>query len=203
VREKISNLQWRAAGTWDRLEAFPATAIKKEPQAMWYYMKDGSQIGPVEDDEMKSLAAQGGLASSDLVWREGMVAWQPASAVPELGGSISAPALMAPDPDSITSAPPAFAHSQFSAAPGGPQGLVLPDYLPWAIAVTLLCCPPTGIASIIFANRANAAKAQGDWVTAEISTQQAKTWLIVSVVTNLAAIGLAVIMVIVGAMSGH
>ena len=42
----------------------------------WYYAKGGQQLGPVNAEGLKQLAAAGQLQPSDLVWREGMAAWR-------------------------------------------------------------------------------------------------------------------------------
>lgn len=52
--------------------------------AQWYSGRDGQQYGPFEEAQMKSMVADGRVLSSDLVWREGMPQWVPASNVPEL-----------------------------------------------------------------------------------------------------------------------
>jgi len=49
--------------------------------AEWYYGKENKQHGPVSAAELKRLAQQGQLRPSDLVWREGMDEWTPASKV--------------------------------------------------------------------------------------------------------------------------
>jgi uncharacterized RDD family membrane protein YckC len=43
----------------------------------WYYIENGKQAGPVDDAAMSRLAATGQIASSTLVWREGMAGWEP------------------------------------------------------------------------------------------------------------------------------
>lgn len=43
----------------------------------WYYGEAGQQIGPVEGTEILRLKAEGRLTAESLVWREGMLAWQP------------------------------------------------------------------------------------------------------------------------------
>lgn len=50
----------------------------------WYYLIDGEQIGPVPSTDLKELADSGVLHGSDLVWKEGMADWIPASQVPGL-----------------------------------------------------------------------------------------------------------------------
>jgi hypothetical protein len=50
----------------------------------WYYTSAGVQLGPVPEETLRSLAASGRLLASDMVWKEGMPAWQPAGSVPGL-----------------------------------------------------------------------------------------------------------------------
>lgn len=49
--------------------------------AQWYYSVRGTRIGPVEDAELKTLAASGKIKPDDLIWREGMEDWRPARSV--------------------------------------------------------------------------------------------------------------------------
>jgi hypothetical protein len=58
--------------------------------AQWYYSKGGEQKGPVEQQELQRLLSSGEVKSSDLVWRDGLANWQPASQVPELAATASA-----------------------------------------------------------------------------------------------------------------
>jgi len=41
----------------------------------WYYEKNGAQQGPVTEEVLKSLVVEGELATSNLVWRQGMADW--------------------------------------------------------------------------------------------------------------------------------
>jgi hypothetical protein len=45
----------------------------------WYYAKDGEKLGPITAAQLKALASSSELAPSDLIWREGMPEWTPAS----------------------------------------------------------------------------------------------------------------------------
>jgi hypothetical protein len=63
-----------------------------------------------------------------------------------------------------------------------------PNYLPWAILSTVLCCLPLGVASIVFANQVNTKYATGDYAGAVEASKKAKNF----------AIAAAVIGVIVG-----
>ncbi len=47
----------------------------------WHYAQSGIQVGPVSFEELKSLIASGNVASSDLVWTDGMPNWIPANSV--------------------------------------------------------------------------------------------------------------------------
>ena len=57
----------------------------------------------------------------------------------------------------------------------------VPNYLIPAIVATLLCCLPTGVASIIFATQVNGKLAAGDVDGAVASSKKAKLWLFISV----------------------
>jgi hypothetical protein len=66
-------------------------------ETLWYYARNDQQFGPVGSSELKHLAQTGGLASDDLVWRDGMPAWVPASSIkgllPEVQDTIANPDL--------------------------------------------------------------------------------------------------------------
>jgi hypothetical protein len=49
--------------------------------AEWYYIKNETQVGPIETDEISRLIASGQLSASDMVWKEGMGDWVTASKV--------------------------------------------------------------------------------------------------------------------------
>lgn len=64
----------------------------------WFYASAGVRTGPVEWETLQEMAASGRLLRSDLVWTEGMSAWQPAAWIPELlpplpDGSVPPPPL--------------------------------------------------------------------------------------------------------------
>jgi membrane protease subunit (stomatin/prohibitin family) len=51
------------------------------PSQMWYYVINGERRGPVP---VGALRADAGVTADTLVWRQGMAAWTPRRAVPEL-----------------------------------------------------------------------------------------------------------------------
>jgi len=47
--------------------------------SQWFYTQDEERMGPVSSEELKQLAESGELTADDLVWKEGMADWKPAS----------------------------------------------------------------------------------------------------------------------------
>ncbi len=50
-------------------------------EIQWWYAREEEQLGPVSPAELRRLAGSGGLAATDLVWREGMAEWAPAARI--------------------------------------------------------------------------------------------------------------------------
>lgn len=74
----------------------------------------------------------------------------------------------------------------------------LPDnYLVWSIAVTLLCCLPTGIVAIVYSSKVNSLHRNGQYQEAKDAANSAKSWIWGSV-----ALGIAIgVIAFIGAMS--
>lgn len=142
----------------------------------YYYYQNGQQIGPVDLDTLRSI----GITADTLVWTAGMPQWQPASTLPELADLFAAGygQCQPPyNPGVNTGYPPP---SGFAKEPP----ICPPNYLVWAIVVTILCCWPLGIPAIV--NAANVRKEfeRGDYAKAERSSQNAKDWTIWSAVAG-------------------
>lgn len=76
--------------------------------------------------------------------------------------------------------------------PSSPESAAnIPNYLIPAIASTVLCCPPLGIASIVFAAQVNGKIATGDIAGAMESSKKAKMFMFI-------AIGLGLVLWIIG-----
>jgi hypothetical protein len=69
-------------------------------------------------------------------------------------------------------------------APAGAATGTVPNYLVWAILVTILCFLPTGIVAIVFASQVDSKLAAGDRAGAIDASNKAKTWTIVSAVAG-------------------
>ena len=50
----------------------------------WFYTSQGLQQGPVTEIELKAMLRAGSVLPTDLVWRDGLEDWIPASEAPEL-----------------------------------------------------------------------------------------------------------------------
>lgn len=67
------------------------------------------------------------------------------------------------------------------AAPPSPP----PNYLVFAILVTIFCCLPFGIVAIVFAAQVNSKAAAGDYAGALDASKKAKTWCWVAFILGL------------------
>ncbi len=50
----------------------------------WYYTNNRQPIGPVSVEQLRQLVSRGSVQANDLVWKEGMADWVPASSVANL-----------------------------------------------------------------------------------------------------------------------
>ena len=127
---------------------------------MKYYMHiGGQQVGPYEENELPSH----GLTASTMVWREGMPDWVAASQVPELSH------LLPPSQQ-----PPSY-QPQPGYGPQQPYGAQppMPDtYMVWAVLVTVLCCLPFGIVSIVKASQVSSLYNQGRYQEAVAASEE-------------------------------
>lgn len=144
--------------------------------AQWYYLENGEQRGPISEEEILSLVAQGTVKSEDYVWNSEMSDWQPAGSVPALRSGPPVPPMPGSDVQG---------RQPYTSATRRAEGESITNYLPWAIAATILCCLPAGVASIIYSVKAGSAQQNGDMLVAQEAAGKAKTWLIVSVVVGL------------------
>lgn len=57
----------------------------------WYYLREGTQYGPVALEEIKGLISSGHLRPDTPVWHEGMAAWAAADTMPEFADAAPPP----------------------------------------------------------------------------------------------------------------
>ena len=153
---------------------------------MKYYMHiGGQQVGPYEENELPSH----GLTASTMVWREGMPDWVAASQVPELSH------LLPPSQQ-----PPSY-QPQPSYGPQQPYGArpPMPDtYMVWAVLVTVFCCLPFGIVSIVKASQVSSLYNQGRYQEAVAASEAAKKWAIWSAIAGVVISIIVIVLQIVG-----
>jgi hypothetical protein len=58
---------------------------------LWWYRKNGAQVGPVAEAEVRQYLVSGMLSGDDFVWSEGMPQWVPARQAPALGATQASP----------------------------------------------------------------------------------------------------------------
>ena len=85
--------------------------------------------------------------------------------------------------------------------PGGYGGPPPPNYLVWSILVTVLCCLPLGIVSIVFSSQVNSKWNAGDQAGAADSSRKAKQFAIWGAVIGVVVSVLYGILIFAGVVS--
>ncbi len=169
----------------------------------WYYAKNGSQLGPVEQGELLAKISSGEIAQSDMVWREGMSDWLPVSKVNELVIVARPAPTSAPAPGTAMNSP----YTPPSALPQDPvvsgSGPIIPNYLWQSIVVTIFCCWPLGIPAIVYAAKVDGLKSRGDIAGAMAASASAKNWCMIALGLGIAALVLWLVFVGVAAFSSQ
>ncbi|WP_315569652.1 CD225/dispanin family protein [Alloprevotella tannerae] len=194
-----------------------------------YYYVDGNnqQQGPIDAAQLPAF----GVTTKTLVWCEGMANWQAAGEIPELASFFAAKQPEIPVQPQMQPGTPTQPQMQQQVQPQPmninnfqqtqqpmntqppfqqPNNQQMPpqpdNYLVWAILVTVLCCLPFGVASIIYSVKVGSLYAQGDYNGAVDASQKAKKFAMIGGIGGLVFIIVYVIfMVIAGAgaaMSG-
>jgi hypothetical protein len=69
-----------------------------------------------------------------------------------------------------------------------PAVAAVPNYLVFAILVTVLCCLPFGIPAIIYAAQVNTKLQAGDFAGAQLASKNAKMWCLIAAGVGLAGV---------------
>lgn len=194
-----------------------------------YYYVDGNnqQQGPIDAAQLPAF----GVTTKTLVWCEGMANWQAAGEIPELASFFAAKQPEIPAQPQMQPGTPAQPQMQQQVQPQPmninnfqqtqqpmntqppfqqPNNQQMPpqpdNYLVWAILVTVLCCLPFGVASIIYSVKVGSLYAQGDYNGAVDASQKAKKFAMIGGIGGLVFIIVYVIFMIIAgagaAMSG-
>lgn len=78
--------------------SIPLSPLVAAEVAEWYCTQKGQRTGPVTWSQLRQLATSGELASTDMVWKNGMPTWVPASSIQNL----------LPLPHAVSSPPPSL-----------------------------------------------------------------------------------------------
>lgn len=194
-----------------------------------YYYVDGNnqQQGPIDAAQLPAF----GVTTKTLVWCEGMANWQAAGEIPELASFFAAKQPEIPVQPQMQPGTPTQPQMQQQVQPQPmninnfqqtqqpmntqppfqqPNNQQMPpqpdNYLVWAILVTVLCCLPFGVASIIYSVKVGSLYAQGDYNGAVDASQRAKKFAMIGGIGGLVFIIVYVIFMIIAgagaAMSG-
>jgi hypothetical protein len=149
----------------------------------------GQQLGVYPEETIRDMLQRGELHPDDLGWREGQGEWQPLG---QLFGPSSPPPLSSAGTRGFVKA---------HLPPPKPKNNLVP-----AILVTLFCCLPFGIASIVFASQVDSKYSGGDYAGAEASLAKSKLWMWwafgVGLVVSVIWFGLAFVGAMAGAANG-
>lgn len=141
----------------------------------------------MDEGELRERIARGELGGEDLVWRQGMEAWEPLSMHPQL--------MPLPGPPPVAAESPYQPPLVVSGSAVTRAGAEIPNYLWQSIAVTILCCWPLGIPAIIYAAKVDGLKARGELAAARAASDSAKLWCTLSV-------GCTLVVVVIGLLFG-
>ena len=96
----------------------PGLFVKGKIMSEWRYSKNGQQHGPVTSSQLKELAAAGQIGANDLVWKDGMAEWTPASSIDGLFAAGEASEVAAGEAQGAYSGQPVSAIGYYNPAAG-------------------------------------------------------------------------------------
>lgn len=83
-----------------------------------------------------------------------------------------------------------------------PPAAAVPNYLVFAILATVFCCLPAGVPAIVYAAQVNGKLQMGDVAGAQIASNNAKLWCMISAGLGLGVVALYGILIMFGILSG-
>lgn len=155
---------------------------------MTYFLAvNGQHEGPFDIEQLR----QHGVTPESLVWNNTMTNWTPAGQVPEIAQALFCNNAVPPRQEyrqppyqpgyqqsgyqqSGYQQPGYQQQAQYNTAPGEMPS----TYLVWAILVTLLCCLPCGIVSIVYASKVESLWNQGLYDQSFKASNNARNWAI-------------------------
>lgn len=163
----------------------------------YYYYQSGEQKGPVDLDALKDA----NINADTLIWHEGLPEWKPASEIEELHPILEQGRETPP----VIAQPPRIQHESLDSKNvnnGSKDSLTPPpNYLVWAILVTIFCCWPLGIPAIVYAAKVNGAFYEGRHEEAYRYRRLAFNWIIASLAVGVAIALFYIILLAIGILS--
>ena len=158
---------------------------------------NNNQVGPMSLDEVIALNPSADM----LVWHPGMPDWDKAANLPELahlfGDDYEECVEDEPQPEQTIEEPvqePAPKVEEPKSQPQ-PQPQPLqetapaepcpPNYLVWTVLVTVMCCVPLGVISLIYSSQVKTKYNAGDIEGAKKASSKTELWLILAFVLGL------------------
>ena len=163
----------------------------------YYYLKNGMKQGPFTLDALKKEP----INPDTQVYHSEALDFAPARTFPELQSFFAEDRGTTVD-ESAFEAAGNGASSSTTYNPNMQRPPMPENYLVWAILVTICCCLPLGIVSIINATKVSSAYAVGDYVGAEQASKDAKKWAIWGAVSGSVFVVLYILFVVVVAAAG-
>lgn len=137
---------------------------------------NNNQVGPMSLDEVIALNPSANM----LVWHPGMPDWDKAANLPELAHLFGADYEECVDSQTIETEPQP--QPQQETAPAEPCP---PNYLVWTVLVTVMCCVPLGVISLIYSSQVKTKYNAGDIEGAKKASSKTELWLILAFVLGL------------------
>ncbi|MBA4717225.1 MAG: CD225/dispanin family protein [Verrucomicrobiales bacterium] len=125
--------------------------------------KNDKQYGPFPIEKVNESIANGEFSLDDVGWYEGLGEWKPLRNIEGIVGATAVPSIVSNTPNNT----------------GSPTEQV-PSHLVWGILVTLCCCLPFGIVSIVYASKVDGFVVAGDIEKAKENSKKAAMWAWIS-----------------------
>jgi GYF domain 2/Interferon-induced transmembrane protein len=170
---------------------------------IWFYSKNGQQLGPISEEEFSRKCMSGEILSTDLVWKEGMSDWKPLMQTTGLSlvqktalpidlakpheSNLGNVMVVQPPPVDVQFIPQRIPNYQWQSI----VALVL-----GGVQMMVICLPLGlifGIIALVYANKVEPYFMQQNYLAAQDASRSAKIWMIVSLsMSGLVIIGIIV-----------
>jgi hypothetical protein len=91
----------------------------------YYVSRDGDQFGPYDEAQTRAFFSDGSLAATDLLWCDGMLAWQSATEVFGAKSTVHGPVVPLMPPSAEQSNEPTASRPRTDSAQGSMKGTIL------------------------------------------------------------------------------